>query len=37
MILSEIGNLPEYREVTGTAPGAIWAIVGLSGKEKGLP
>ena len=23
--------------VTGTPPGAIWAIVGLSGKEKGLP
>ena len=31
----EIGILPEYREVTGTPPGAIWALVGFSGKEKG--
>ena len=29
----EIGILPGYRN----PPGAIWAIVGLSGKEKGLP
>ena len=33
----EIGILPEYREGYRTPPGAIWAIVGLSGKEKGLP
>ena len=33
----EIGILPEYREGYRNPPGAIWAIVGLSGKEKGLP
>ena len=34
---SEIGILPEYREGYRNPPGAIWAIVGLSGKEKRQP
>ena len=33
MVPDEIGHLPEYREVTGTPPGGIWALLGLSGKE----
>ena len=36
-VLGEIGILPEYREGYRNPPGAIWAIVGLSGKEKELP
>ena len=28
------GILPEYREVTGTPPGGIWALVGFSGREE---
>ena len=30
----EIGILPEYREGYRNPPGAKWAIMGLSGKEK---
>ena len=40
----EIGSVPgeidillEYREVTGTPPGGIWALVGLSGREERWP
>ena len=29
----EIGNIPEFQEVTGTPPVSIWALLGLSGKE----
>ena len=30
-------NLPEYREGYGNPPGAKWAMMGLSGKEKRQP
>ena len=33
----EIGILLDYREVTGTPPGGIWALVGLSGREERWP
>ena len=33
----EIGILPEYREGYGNPPGAKWAMMGLSGKEKRQP
>src|SRR4051812_39788574 len=36
MVPSENGNLPEYREVTGTPPGAYWASWALVEKEEGL-
>src|SRR3954462_14838757 len=32
MVPSENGNLPEYREVTGTPPGSLMGLLGLSGK-----
>ena len=34
MVPGEFGHLPEYREVTGTPPGSIWALLGLSGREE---
>ena len=33
----EIGILPEYREGYRNPPGAKWAMMGLSGKEKRQP
>ena len=33
----KIGTIPDYREVTGTPPGGIWALVGLSGREERWP
>ena len=33
MVPGEIGSIPEHREVTGTPPGGIWALLGLSGRE----
>ena len=36
-VQGEIGILPDYREVTGTPPGGIWALVGLSGREERWP
>ena len=37
IVPGEIGILPKYREVTGTPPGIIWALVGLSGREERWP
>ena len=34
MVPGEIGILPENRGVTGTLPGSVWALLGLSGKEE---
>ena len=34
MVLSGSGIFSEYREVTGTPPGSIWALLGLSGIEE---
>ena len=34
MVPSEFGHLPEYRGVTGTPPGSLWALLGLSGREE---
>ena len=34
MVLSGSGIFPEYQEVTGTPPGSIWALLGLSGIEE---
>ena len=33
MVPGEIGIIPELREVIGTPPGGIWALMGFSGKE----
>ena len=37
MVPGEIGILPEYREGYRNPPGAKWAMMGLSGKEKRQP
>ena len=34
MVPDEFGHFPEYREVTGTPSGSVWALLGLSGKEE---
>ena len=34
MVPDEFGHFPEYREVTGTPRGSIWALLGLSEKEE---
>ena len=31
----EIGKIPKLREVIGTPPGGIWALLGLSGEREG--
>ena len=33
MVPGEIGTIPELREVIGTPPRGIWALMGFSGKE----
>ena len=33
----EIGILPEYRGVTGTLPGEVMDLMGLSGEREGQP